>query len=397
MVRSLLLLTLILTSAVQADEGFDFSGNLAAQMRLFSSDPLYFGQRDGLSPSISVSPEFFWSWNEGDDSLLFSPYFRQDPYDDRRTHGDIRELAWIHVGVDWELRTGIRKVFWGVTEFQHLVDIINQTDLVEDIDGEAKLGQPMLNLSLVRDWGILDLYLLPAFRERTFPGSHGRLRGPLVVDETAASYESPAEESHVDFALRWSHSIGDYDLGIHWFRGTSRDPLLLPALYKNDQPVLQPYYPQIDQIGLDLQATLGDWLWKLETLHRDSRLENYWAAQAGFEYTLVGIAESGYDLGLLMEYGWDERGAGSHGLFQNDILIGTRLALNDAAGTEILAGAGFDLDYHGRSFMVEASRRFGDNWKLSLDLRLFSADEESDTLYYLRSDDHLQLTLERYF
>ena len=41
---------------------------------------------------------------------------------------------------DWSLSIGLGKVFWGVTEFNHLVDVINQTDLVEGIDGEAKLG-----------------------------------------------------------------------------------------------------------------------------------------------------------------------------------------------------------------------------------------------------------------
>ena len=79
------------------------------------------------------------------------------------------------------MRVGIRKEFWGVTEFQHLVDVINQTDGVEDFDGEDKLGQQMVNLSLVNDWGIVDLFLLPGFRERTYAGEEGRLRGPLVV------------------------------------------------------------------------------------------------------------------------------------------------------------------------------------------------------------------------
>jgi len=54
--------------------------------------------------------------------------------------------------------------FWGVTEFQHLVDIINQTDLVENIDTEDKLGQPMINLALINDWGTVDLFIMPYFR-----------------------------------------------------------------------------------------------------------------------------------------------------------------------------------------------------------------------------------------
>ncbi len=78
---------------------------------------------------------------------------------------------WVMIG---ETRVGVRRVFWGVTEFQHLVDIINQSDSVEDIDNEDKLGQPMINLSLVKDWGIVDFFVLPYFRERTFAGAEGR-------------------------------------------------------------------------------------------------------------------------------------------------------------------------------------------------------------------------------
>ena len=59
---------------------------------------------------------------------------------DQRTHGDIRELAYVHARVMiGSFVVGIRKEFWGVTEFQHLVDVINQTDGVEDFDGEDKL------------------------------------------------------------------------------------------------------------------------------------------------------------------------------------------------------------------------------------------------------------------
>ncbi|MDD7885073.1 hypothetical protein [Flavivirga sp. 57AJ16] len=42
-----------------------------------------------------------------------------------------------------------------MTESNHLVDIINQTDAVETFDGEEKLGQPMVQLS----WGTDNIIL----------------------------------------------------------------------------------------------------------------------------------------------------------------------------------------------------------------------------------------------
>jgi hypothetical protein len=398
MSRKKLLLAAGLSFALpaQAETLYELSGKVTAEARYFTQDAQFPQQDYSSNLSFTVEPEFYWEWNEGIDSLTFTPYLRVDENDNERTHGDIRELSWIHIGEDWELRTGLRKVFWGVTEFQHLVDVINQTDSVEDFDGEDKLGQQMINLSLVRDWGIVDLYLLPGFRERTTIGKNGRLRSGLVVNNDLASYESSAGENHIDTALRWSHTLGDFDLGAYWFHGTNRDPKLL-LKNSNGTTYLAPYYEQMDQIGFDLQATIDSWLWKLETINRDTQSENYWAAQGGVEYTFYGIRNSSADVGVLLEYGWDERGENADAAIQNDLFIGARLTLNDVDSTEMLAGMSHDLDYDSESFIIEASRRYGNNWKLSLDGRFFSSDNPADLSYNIKQDDHLQITVERYF
>jgi hypothetical protein len=98
-----------------------------------------------------------------------------------------------------------------------------------------------------------------------------------------------------------------------------------------------------------------------------------------------------------MEYGWDERGTSGNAINQRDLFIGARLALNDVQSSELLAGIGYDLDYHSSMFLLEASRRLGDRWKLSLDARVFHNIKPTQTIYDLRNDDHLQLTMEYFF
>jgi len=374
-------------------QALEVNGKVGVSALLFQHAPLY-DKQHRQQWSALAELEFYHSWNDDQDSILFKPYARVDQHDSERSHFDIRELMWLHVGEDWELRTGIGKVFWGVNEANHLVDIINQDDQVDDISGDPKLGQPMVNLSLIRDWGTVDLFVLPGFRERTFPGEEGRLRGPLAVDTDHAEYESSAENKHVDFALRWSHTFDDYDMGLYYFRGTNRDPRLMVKQTSSGEISLIPYYDQIDQFGLDFQATLEAWLWKLEALHRKDEFDSFAAVSGGFEYTFVGIMESATDLGIIMEYSWDERADPALNQFQNDVMFGARFAFNDAQSTEILAGLVQDLDYSElRSFQIEASRRLGEDWKLSLELRLFSDHE----LNPISDDDHLQLTLEKYF
>lgn len=380
-----------------SDVEFEVSGNVAVEQRYFFKESLYSEQFNHSQTSLSIEPELYWQWNDGNDSIIFTPFYRVDSEDEDRTHGDIRELAYVHASDDWELRVGIRKEFWGVTEFQHLVDVINQTDGVEDFDGEDKLGQQMINLSLVNDWGIVDVFLLPGFRERTYSGEEGRLRSSFVVDENNVSYESSAGQQHLDFALRWAHSLGDFDLGAYWFHGTNRDPYLTPSLQAPTSTLVQ-YYSQMDQLGIDAQATLGDWLWKFESIYRETSLADFWATQAGFEYSYIGILDTNLDLGLLMEHSWDSRGeVVQSSLLQNDLFLGARLAFNDMQSSELLIGVGSDLDHNAFSFLVEASRRFGDNFIVNFDLRLLQSNDKNDLLYTLRNDDHAQLSLAWYF
>ena len=189
-------------------------------------------------------------------SIILTPFFRYDAGDPDRTRADLREaylLLYGDVGEDeWELRLGVDRVFWGVLELRSLVDIVNQTDLVEHPNEKTKMGQPMVHVTWSGDWGALELFGLTLHRPRTFPGRHGRLRSKFVVDNRLISYESAAEEWHLDFAGRYSNSFGPFDIGLSVFDGTSRDPTLRPPPGGSGD-VLAPHYEQIRQFGLDTQ------------------------------------------------------------------------------------------------------------------------------------------------
>ena len=376
----------------------EWSGYVAAEGRWFPSEGAFPGQKNG-GVSLSAQPEFRHQWRDASRGFTFVPFGRVDSQDERRTHADIRELIFLAVEGDWELRAGIGKVFWGVTESQHLVNIVNQIDYIEDFFGEEALGQPMLRLTRVVDTGSLDFFVLPYFRERTYPGEAGRFRTPLVVDTDRPLYESGDEERHIDWTLRWSQYVGNLDYGVYWFDGTGRDPQLLPGR-KNGEPVLLPYYPLIRQAGLDAQYTGEAWLWKLEAIyrdHRDPRWSDFGAAVGGFEYTFVGIRDSAADLGVLLEYHWDSRGIEADRVFQNDLFAGLRYTPNDVASSELLAGVFWDLDYRNASVRLEASRRVGANVKVNLEAQWFGSTSAEDPLSFFRDDDYVQIEIARYF
>ncbi len=390
-----LLAALFFSPPVRGGE-VDIRGTVELQARIFADSPAWPGQdSQALQETIVSTAEIRWRSEDGSKRTSLIPYFRWDGVDSERTVADLREAYWALEGDDYELLVGANTVFWGVTESVHLVDIINQTDFASDVDGEDKLGQPMVSLALQRDWGELSVFVLPLFRERTFAGVNGRFRPPLPVDTDRPLFESGDRENHVDLALRYSHYFGDVDVGVSAFSGTSREPRFVPS---GDGLTLLPVYDQIDQLGVDLQYTREAWLWKLEAIVRDGSDHTFAAAVAGFEYTMYQVRESAADIGLLVEYQNDGRNENEPAtIADNDIFVGTRLALNDVQDTAILAGVSYDFDT-GETFVnLEAERRFGENWFGELRLRVFSGADVSDATYWLRNDDYVQLSISRYF
>ncbi len=397
MTLRILCIALLLVARAAPAGAAELTGFVSLEYRGYWSDPLFIEQHHH-EPSVVLQPEFYHEWNAGDDIFTFTPFFRYDVMDNRRTHPDIRELSWLHVGDDWEMTLGISKVFWGVTEVQHLVDIINQTDLVEDIDNEDRLGQPMLRLAYIHDWGTLTFFTLPGFRERTFPGDDGHFRAFEPIDVSDAEYESGAEWRHVDFALRYAHTFGDFDVGIAHFYGTSREPRIVPRPTATGLD-LHPYYDIIQQTSLDVQATLDNWLWKLEAIYRTGHGPEFWALTGGLEYSFYGVFDTDVDVGIVAEGMYDHRDMekAPQTQFQRDGFLGLRLGFNDVQSTEFLGGAVYDFEYQNITYFVEASRRIGDRWKIELDIRIFSRFREGEPGGFLRRDDHAQLRLSRFF
>ena len=382
-------------------DGLSFSGYVESEGRLFTQSAGFPGQDDGTL-SFAAEPRLEYVSESGDHIFIANLFGRVDLADEERSHFDVREFKWLGVFGPLTVTAGINTVFWGVTESNHLVDILNQDDMLEDVDQKDKLGQPMVSLSYMTDFGTFSAYFMTYFRERRFPGRDGRLRFALPVDEERAIYEAEAEEWHLDWALRWSRVVGDFDIGLYHFHGTGRDPSFVMGVDGNGQPVLIPRYDLIDQTGVDVQATRGGFLWKLEAIYQSGNEGSPWgddffALAGGVEYTLYGAFGGDSDLGLLAEYSYDDRGELAPSLLEDDIFVGLRWTANDVDSTELLFGALLDLDSSAKFINLEGSRRLGDYWKISLDARFFLNVPMTDPLFPISRDDFLQLRVARYF
>jgi hypothetical protein len=395
--KLLTILTILLLTPLSSNAG-QIAGFAAIDTRLFFQEPAFAPQKTNNIPSLIAEPEYYHVTKDRKNTLTFRPFARLDTNDNKRNHWDIRQLDIVHAQDEWEIKAGISKVFWGVTESNHLVDIINQTDAIENFDGEDKLGQPMVQLGLFKDWGRLRLFYLPYFRERTFAGKEGRLRSAIPVEKDLTTYDSALKQWHPDLAVRYDKTINNWDIGLAHFSGTSREPNFTLKPNSSGETILAPHYDIINQTSTDIQYTNEGWLWKAEAISRSGQGRRFAAFTGGFEYTIYAIANSNMDLGLLTEYQFDDRSPTAPATFSNnDTFAGTRLTFNDTQDTAILAGTSIDNDTQAATFLLEAETRIGNSWKVELKALILKNIKPPLPESTLRRDSHVQLRLAKYF
>jgi hypothetical protein len=189
-----------------------------------------------------------------------------------------------------------------------------------------------------------------------------------------------------------------WDLGISSFYGISREARFVPS---DDGTSLTPHYDKIQQIGMDIQATMGATLWKLEALDRSGRQPTdgrFQAVVAGVEHTLYSIAGTTADLGVIAEYLYDNRPDTAPRIYADrDVFMGFRCTANDVRGTTLLFGAIAGSGGDATLVTLEASRRLGDTWVIELEAMAVTHASDDALLSSMDRDGHFAIHLIRYF
>jgi hypothetical protein len=370
----------------------DFLLELEIEHQYFPNSGSFSGQLDHFT-SGAIKPRWSLVSSDKKHQFVIEAFLRGSLNDSKRSHFDLREAYYRYNHKKWAISVGSKKVFWGVTESVHLVDIVNQADQLEAFDGSEKLGQPMVQLTTSTPIGAFELYFLPIARRRQFPGSNGRYRFPEVLEREDIPFTTASSEWHTSAAARWYNTFNKIDLGLSYFYGVAREPMFLgfdPAIG------LDLSYPIIHQAGIDAQYTTGALMLKLEAINRLSQRQDFVAIATGFEYTFGNIANTGADVGMVSEYLYDSRGVLTFSGLDNDIFIGSRISLNDMRGTSFLFGSIIDIERSTRLYRFEGSRRFNGNWKADLLISVLSNVSEEEILFNFRQDDLIQLRISKF-
>ena len=414
-------------SKAQEENGFfiETTGTLSFGSRIFLEKPAY-PLQDSNHFSIALDPKIYIENDEGA-SFTFSPYLRFSTSDVSQNHFDIREGYYLNYGslgnLDWELRLGIDQVFWGKAESSNPVNIINQIDFVHHPDGKTKLGQPLIQGSIIGDWGVLDLFILPIHRPQIFPSNKGRFRLsiPVLTSSDTIEYLSQQGRNHTDLAARYSHSIGIFDFGISIFRGTTRTPLLIPATFSGKNPLLpisqvnppvpkslKQYYGITEQFGFEGQFTFDTFLAKFEIVRKKDYVDpsqtmqpfrkSYNVSVAGIEYPIYTIFESNADVILFAEWSHDTLGKNSLNPLQNDLFLAARYVLNDFDDTDFSIGIIDDRDFNTKTMRLDFNRRLSENLSLNFEgFKFISEDPRDLATESISKDNYFGFTLDYNF
>ena len=341
--------------------------------------------------SFFTKGNFISYLDERDAKITISAIARYDEKDSERRYIDFQKLKYEQYFENYTFKIGNEIIFWGVNESFNIIDIINQSNLAEDISGTKKFGQPMISLNYNHSYGNFDLFIMPFFKERIFPGRNGRPRLALEVDKSTVAYESSSKKNKIDAAVRYSTVYDDYDIGIAHFYGNNRSPEL------NVNPLsqkLDAYYPILSQTSLDIQSTKGAWLYKLETLTAKNGEERHFGIAGGTEYTIYGLRETTSDLGIIVEYTFDDR---NDFAFNNEGVLALRWTKNDIKSTSLLAGLVADMSGSSNRFFAEFEQRIRDDLKVFIDMSINGKIDADDFTYAFEEDSQLTLKIAKYF
>lgn len=403
LVASVLLLSM--RSAIGADSGAVDTGNLSA----LNASPWQFkgnaalGARLYISPNeptkesdrfaLRLAPE--WRWAESGKTIVISPALYVEGANNGRTRFDLNELYFSTRMGETIIKTGISRLFWGVTESRHLVDVVNPPDLAHNYAAEQRLSTAMLYVTHPTPIGQLETLLLPWERDPKYPGTAGRPRTELPINNTVEHTNGTPPA----FAARLAISQGDYDTHIYFFRGLDRETVLAARTQGLAAPTeLTPTRRLVRQWGADLQVPTGNFLVKSELTYRSGYSRNFFSGVAGGEYALNGINGSVVDVNLLGEYQFDLRPADaplttpSHAVYG-----GFRVALNDAASTEFKFGVVAETASGARIWRGNASRRIAKNWTIEASMDVFDHVRKSPSLMGYKKESHAEVLAKYHF
>jgi len=372
----------------------ELRGDVEIRLDHYPDTPLYTDQStESTQPGLASSVD--WDGHLGDSNRVkLSLFAKYQSESEREYSGDVQE-AWFSLDdLNSEWRIGQLMEYWGVLEAENIADVINPRDAEEDFQGDFKLGIPGIAFSYFSQQAEYSFWLLPYSRERRLAYGEDRFRNfPLETQDP--KFEKA--QSNTAAAIRASRVNDQVEFSVSYYYGHARMPWFELQLDNSNQPTgLTPMYDLINQTSFEMLWLPGNTIFKLESFYQSNKVDDFFAAGIGFEREIPKLGPGNTSLTFYGEAYFDDRNQNlsqALAIFQKDIFIGTRLALNDVSSSEFQFRWTYDLEYESSLIDIRAERRIGKNWFLNAVLYKFFHVESDPALKSFQNDDRLRMSL----
>jgi hypothetical protein len=389
-------------------------GEIRLESRVFNDDEVDSTRDEGYGIATSLEVKYE---NQKNVTANFQLFTRIDNKDDSRNTVFLQEA---NVGYNFgnvEFKLGPQIINWSATEAFHPVDSVNSRNLDSDFESSEKIGETMIQLGYLFEESSLTLYYFPLLEENIFPANSNRLflfpnglvlGEALFLKEDGEFYDGNEAEQ---WGARFDISLGALDLSIHSISHINRSkPVLIAGVSGN----VHPTYIPVVQTGGTIQWPLESWVIKVEgayfdfqdkvsTIYGDVEQLRHGEAAVGLEYGWNH--ENGWETSVILEAngitGLDKPQRQSLSAFQNDSLLGVRLALNNEDSGELLFTVISDNERsHEQMYNFKYSQRLTDVWSIKMGARLVDAPYEEAVatgIQVFHNDHQYYLNISRFF
>ena len=401
-------------------------GEIAIESRLFKNDHNSFSEDSGLSVFSRLETRY-----EKDSlKLVLRGFARIDQKDQDR---DFLALEDAYVQLTFNLNKELKLSFgsklfnWSTTEAFHPADVINSRNFDSDIEQLEKKGELFLSISTKIFDTYTSLYYFPHYESPEYPGKFSRagygykLEKPVWVEGNSKE-DIKQNPWGYQAGIEISKNIADSDFSFHIIYHMDRDrPIIesrinlspLGATYR-----LIPHYFKVLQYGFTYQKVFNTFVLKCESAFRNyieddfeiqtvsglKKQKDHGLTALGFEFPFA--YENGQETFIFWEtqylWGTDGKKREELNVFQNDMMLGFRHAINDMMGKEIYGSLIFDMERHKELvYALKYTQRLSDIWKIKMGFRIYDAPEEPGSpvlgLQSLHEDNFIYFNLIRYF
>lgn len=376
-------IVLVVIHTCPLSHALDSTWDLSVGDRYFFSEAVepFVPQGEDYQNSSYISGEISADWAHNNFSFETHFYGNWDSKDESRRYTNIQQALLRYSRGNFSVSGGVDTFYWGVSETINILNTVNQSDLRKSIDGKEKFGQSHVSFSYASGVHSVKVFYLPTFNKLEFPY---RPATKVPVEPDKAVCESGACDG--SSGLRWDVALDTGDLAFSFFRGTRRDPILIPS--PELLGTLIPNYVNTQYAAMDGVYFLAGTILKAEYKYGDEIDKSFYAYNIGIEYPTYPNSTIINSANIVLEHTKDSRDQLAESIGQNDVFIGGRFMLGDLDQTYIRTVVGFDLDHKSKFYDLSFEHRITDYVRLhgkaiyvddvpKDDTRLFLIENES--------------------